>query len=190
MGSAPALIGACFAWSGGASDVKMLNPSECGASEFYPVPRAGCRRGKFFPSMGCPIDWPRGLLRGLPHSFLGYEWIFEFQVSSKDTDVHLLKDLASLCFKNSRIPRPRWRWLRGLEKDGEGSDSAVWVASKNRGRSIIAGRGPDYPRVAPINASTLKTKNPPRRVEVFLLKTRGLPRSSIRDRGRSLFAEL
>ena len=77
---------------------------------------------------------------------------------------------------NSRIPRPTWRWPNGLEKNGEGSGSTAWGDSKNRGSGIIAGR-PDYPRVAPINAPTFKTKNPPRRIEVFLLKTRGLPRS-------------
>ena len=52
------------------------------------------------------------------------------------------------------------------------------IVEKSCTVEALAGR-PDYPRVAPITAPTLKTKNPPRRVEVFLLKTRGLPRSSM-----------
>ena len=65
---------------------------------------------------------------------------------------------------------------------GEGfAGSAVVALVKIR---LLEGEGYNsgafrLPAGCPDHRPTLKTKNPPRRVEVFLLKTRGLPRSSM-----------
>ena len=77
---------------------KNFEPVGARGVRFSPRASRGLSSGQVFFLDELPHGLPRGLSRGLLHSFLGYDWFFEFQVSSKDFHFHFLWDVVSLCF--------------------------------------------------------------------------------------------